>query len=362
MIKKLTLLSLAALTLASCGTSSSASKTSASTLKLSSPKVTSSAKELVRVTDDVVAEFQPSLSPDGKQLLYVIRDDANEGYNKWSIRLKKNVMMPGFTPLIGKKTDRPSWIDNNNIIFTYYASKPTIATSALDRLGLTYIGQNAYGDFDADAMVSPNGERIVLTTDLQGTRSICLVNRDGNNFTVLSEGNDPKWHPSGEKLLYTKLSGDYVQLFELDLNSYQSTQITTGESHCTFGAYSPDGRRIAFISSKDDYGHLYFMKANGTGLTQLTSGQSNEAQPFWGTDGFIYFASTAGARTPEASKEKKKMTFAEKLASKMNKNKKQDEEVKDHSLAAFSYPYTDIWRVKPIIIESNHGGMVTDKK
>jgi len=302
MIKKLTLslLTLAMLTFVGStdvmAQKRKKKKKKTTTIKLSSPQVTASAKELVRVTDDVVAEFQPSLSPDGKQLLYVIRDDANSGHEKWSIRLKKNVMMPGFTPLIGKKTDRPSWIDNNSIIFTYYASKPTIATSSLDRLGLTYIGQNAYGDFDADAMVSPNGDKIVLTTRLQDSRNICLVNRDGSSFTVLSDGNDPKWHPDGEKILYSKYSGDYVQLFELDLNSYQSTQITTGESHCTNGAYSPDGEHITFISSKDDFGHLYFMKANGTSLTQLTSGSSNEAQPFWGIDGYIYFASTAGAR------------------------------------------------------------------
>ena len=87
-------------------------------VKLSGPQVTASAKELVRITDDIVAEFQPSLSPNGKKLLYVIRDDANDNYNKWSIRLKNDVLLPGFTPLLGNKTDRPSWIDNENFICT----------------------------------------------------------------------------------------------------------------------------------------------------------------------------------------------------------------------------------------------------
>lgn len=310
-------------------------------VKLTSPQVTASAKELVRITDDVVAEFQPSLSPNGKKLLYVIRDDANDNYNKWSIRLKNDVMLPGFTPLIGNKTDRPSWIDNENFIFTYYASKPTIAVTSINKLGLTYIGQNAYGDFDADASVSPDGKKIVLTTTLQDSRNICLVNRDGSSFTVLSEGINPKWSPKGDKLLYTKLSGDFYQLFELDLKSFQSTQITTGEQHSTNGAYSPDGKHIVFIGTKDKFSHLFVMKINGTSLTQITSGSSNETQPFWGVDGNIYFSSTAGARQPEKLNNLK---FSNLYVRTTNNSIAQEQ-------SAFSYPFTDIWRVQPLIVD-----------
>lgn len=313
---------------------------------LSGPQVTASAKELVRITNDVVAEFQPNLSPDGKKLLYVIRDDANSGNAKWSIRLKNDVMLPGFTPLIGKKTGAPTWINNDgDFMFTYYASSPIIATSNIKRLGITYVGQNAYGDYDNSAMASPNGEKIVLTTSLQGERSICLVNRDGSSFTVLSEGINPKWHPNGTTLLYSKLSGDYFQLFELDLNTYQSTQITTGESHYSSGAYSPDGNHITFIANKDDnHGHLFLMKRNGRSITQLTSGDSNETQPYWGNDGLIYFASTAGAKQAAKEKSRKRKDILNSILG-GKKTKGLEEE-----LGSYSYPYTDIWRVKPLIV------------
>lgn len=321
------------------------------TTNLSGPQVTASAKELVRITDDVVAEFQPSLSSDGKQLLYVIRDDAQGENDKWSIRLKKDVMLPGFTPLIGKKTGAPSWInDDGDFIFTYYASNPVIATSNINRLGITYVGQNAYGDFDNNAEVSPDGKEVVLTTSLQGSRSICIVNRDGSSFTVLSEGIEPEWHPNGNIILYSKLSGDFYQLFELNLDTYQSTQITTGESNSYNGTYSPDGNRIAFISSKDDkFGHLFVMKRNGQSVTQLTSGESNEVQPFWGTDGFIYFASTAGAKkagakkTGEKKAEKKKWNLLESLLSDKNNSLNRE-------LISTSFLYSDIWRVRPLIV------------
>lgn len=325
-----------ALIISSCGS------TKQQTVKLTAPQVTASAKELVRVTDDVVAEFQPCLSPDGKKLLYVIRDDANNDYNKWSIRLKNDVMLPGFTPLIGNKTDRPSWIDNDSFIFTYYASKPTIAVTSINKLGLTYIGQNAYGDYDADASTSPDGKKIVLTTTLQDTRNICLVNRDGSSFTVLSEGINPKWSPKGDKLLYTKLSGDFYQLFELDLKSFQSTQITTGEQNSTNGAYSPDGKHIVYVGTKDKFSHLFVMKTNGTSLTQISSGESNETQPFWGVDGNIYFSSTAGARQPDKTN---------KFMNNLMYNMKSNTNSVKQELYSYSFPYTDIWKVKPLLVD-----------
>ncbi|PHR74570.1 MAG: hypothetical protein COA67_00400 [Lutibacter sp.] len=343
-MKKIITIIVVTLLLTSCG--SSKNKRSTDT-KLSGPQVTSSARELVRITNDVVAEFQPCLSPDGKKLLYVIRDDANSGNGKWSIRLKNDVMLPGFTPLIGKKTGAPTWInDDGDFMFTYYSTNPIIATSNIKRLGITYVGQNAYGDYDNSAMASPNGEKIVLTTSLQGERSICLVNRDGSSFTVLSEGINPKWHPNGTTLLYSKLSGDYFQLFELDLNTYQSTQITTGESHYSNGAYSPDGKHITFIANKDDkFGHLFLMKRNGRSVTQLTSGESNETQPFWGTDGYIYFASTAGAKRAEKEKSRKRKDILNLILSGKTTKGLQEE------LGSYSYPYSDIWRVKPLIVQ-----------
>lgn len=320
--------------------------------KLSGPQVTSSAKELVRITDDVVAEFQPSLSEDGKRLLYVIRDDAQASNDKWSIRLKNDVQLPGFTPLIGKKTGAPSWINNDgDFIFTYYASSPIIATSNVNRLGITYVGQNAYGEYDNNAQVSPNGEKVVLTTSLQGGRSICIVNRDGSSFTVLSEGIEPEWHPNGTRLLYSKLSGDFYQLFELDLETYQSTQITTGESNSYNATYAPNGDRIAFISSKDDdYGHLFVMKRNGQSVTQLTGGDSNEVQPFWGTDGFIYFSSTAGAKRPE-KKSGRSNNVNYGLSGKLATLLTDKSSAISRELASTSFRYTDIWRVKPLIID-----------
>ena len=291
-------------------------------VKLSAPQVTANAKELVRITNDIVGEYQPNLSPNGKKLLYAIRDDSKSGSKKFSIRLKNDLKTPGFTPLIGDGTDGASWMNNSeDFIFTYWASKPVIVTSNVNKLGIKYIGQNAYGDYDNSPKLSPKGDKILMTTKLQENNSICLVNADGSDFTVLSSGDNPTWHPSAKTILYSKKSGEYQQLFELNLDSFQSTQITIGDYDSFYGSYSPDGKRIAFISSKDNkFNHLFIMNTKTRGVSQLTGGNSSELQPFWGADGYIYFSSNAGAKTPD------------------------DVVIKPDNLT-----YADIWRVRPLI-------------
>ena len=83
------------------------------------------------------------------------------------------------------------------------------------------------------------------------------------------------------------------------------------------------------------------MKINGTSLTQITSGSSNETQPFWGVDGNIYFSSTAGARQPEKLNNLK---FSNLYVRTTNNSIAQEQ-------SAFSYPFTDIWRVQPLIVD-----------
>lgn len=316
-MKHIYITTVVAIFLSSCGMM----KQKEEVVKLSAPQVTASAKELVRITNDIVGEYQPRLSPNGEKLLYAIRDDSKVGSKKFSIRLKNNLKTPGFTPLIGDGTDGASWMNSNeDFIFTYWASKPVIVTSNINKLGIKYIGQNAYGDYDNSPKLSPNGERILMTTKLQDNNSICLVNRDGSDFTVLSNGNNPNWHPSGNKIIYSKKSGDYMQLFELDLDSFQSTQITIGEYDSFDATYSTDGERITFISSKDNgYKHLFVMNTVTRGVAQLTSGNSSEVQPFWGSDGYIYFSSNAGAKTPE-----------------------------DAVINPADLTFADIWRVRPL--------------
>ncbi|HET6373217.1 MAG TPA: hypothetical protein VFG76_07915 [Candidatus Polarisedimenticolia bacterium] len=113
--------------------------------------------------------------------------------------------------------------------------------------------------YDAEATVSPRGDRIVFTSDRDGDLEIYSMRVDGSDVKRL-----------------------------------------TFEKGYDGGAFfSPDGTRIIYRGSRtDDYRALqiYIMNADGSGKRQLTSGRGTSFAPSWHPDGKrIVYASNSGA-------------------------------------------------------------------
>lgn len=83
------------------------------------------------------------------------------------------------------------------------------------------------------------------------------------------------------------------------MNVYGSEQVQltdTKKGSALNPRWSPDGTRLIFQSSKKDKKDfdLYVIDVDGNNLTQLTIKKSYDGQPYWTTDGYIYFVSDRG--------------------------------------------------------------------
>lgn len=144
--------------------------------------------------------------------------------------------------------------------------------------------------------ISPDGKKILFTSTIGSTSQICMMDTNGNNFTVLTEGTLPSYHPKGTSFLYQKPVGKFNQIFTYNLKTGQSTQLTSGDSGNSQAAYSPNGNTIVFTSGRDNTSsHIFTMAADGSTLTQITTGNSVNFAPTFGTNDMIYFCSNAGA-------------------------------------------------------------------
>src|SRR3954468_11648736 len=102
--------------LLSCG---STLKTPKSSGESAPPGTTGNAQSLVRITSDPVPEFFPRISPDGKRMVFHIRDDNKKASERWSIMLM-NLGQPGRIPLVGSYTSSPNFYpDSKTIIYSY---------------------------------------------------------------------------------------------------------------------------------------------------------------------------------------------------------------------------------------------------
>jgi TolB protein len=298
-IKQLIIAAGTSVLLASCGTTS---RVAAPSDQNSAPGTTGNAQSLVRITSDPVPEFYPRISPDGKRMVFHIRDDNKKSApnEKWSIMMM-NIGQPGRIPLVGSYTGSPSFFpDSKTILYTYMKpTRPVIAKSLVDGAsGINYIAPNAMGDYDNQASVSPDGKKILFEALFGGTWQVATMDMNGMNATILSEGSDPRWHPKGDRIVYGKMVGKYAQIFEYNLSTGQSTQLTSGEYSNSDPTYSHDGTYIAYSSWSDNQNeHLFIMKSDGSAVTQLTQGNSRNGMPCFAPNNDIYFCSNSGTKT-----------------------------------------------------------------
>ncbi|MFD2512935.1 TolB family protein [Pontibacter locisalis] len=262
------------------------------------PGVTGNARELVRLTNDPIVEYYPRISPDGKKMLFYTVDNNKVGNERFSL-VYTVLGQPGRTPLIGSHTYSGSWMkDSKSILYTYMRpSKPVICKGNIDgSSGISYISPSAMGEWDSWPTLSPDGKRIIFSSKVGNSYQICMMDLNGNNFTVLTEGTYPNFHPSGNSFLYEKAVGKFSQIFSYDMKTGQSTQLTSGEFTSKDASFSPDGKLITFTSTRDSQSsHIFVMEANGSNLIQITQGNSINYFPSFGSNKNIYFCSNAGA-------------------------------------------------------------------
>jgi Tol biopolymer transport system component len=268
------------------------------------PGTTGNAKELMRISNDPIAEYYPRVSPDGKKVMFYTRDDNKTGSERFGL-VYINIGQPGRTPIVGANTADGSWMaDSKSFLYTYYRpAKPVICKGSIDgNNGISYITPSAMGEVDSYANLSPDGKKILFQSRIGSGNQLCLMDLNGNNFTVLTDGYYACWSPSGASFLYTKEVGKWQQIFTYDMKTGQSTQITSGEFHNFNATYSKDGKQIAFSSTRDNQSaHIFIMKADGSSLTQVTQGNTTNWYPAFGADNVIYFCSNAGAPKNKSS-------------------------------------------------------------
>ncbi len=167
--------------------------------------------------------------------------------------------------------------------------------------------------YDAEATVSPKGDKIVFTSARSGDIELYTMNIDGSNVKQITHdlgydggaffSNDGKKivfrasRPKTEediKIYKDLLAQDLVmptqmEIFTCNADGSDLKQITHlgGANWSPF--FAPDGKHIIFSSnhaSKGSYPfNLYWVKLDGTGLEQITGDDTFDAFPVFSPDG-----------------------------------------------------------------------------
>ncbi len=170
-----------------------------------------------------------------------------------------------------------------------------------------------YGTYTAEGVLSPDGKRIVFTSLKGGDLDIYTMNVDGSDVkqltTAVGYDGGPWWSPDGKKIAYRAwhptnpdsiksyrdLLGQHMirpnrmELFVMNADGSQQTQITN-LGGANFGpSWTPDGKRIIFssnhISPKSRNFDLFLVNADGTGLERITTNTEFDGFPMFSPNG-----------------------------------------------------------------------------
>lgn len=174
--------------------------------------------------------------------------------------------------------------------------------------------------YDAEATVSPTGDKIVFTSLRDGDPEIYTMNLDGSNQTRLTfeKGYDggPFFSWDGKQIVFRASRpkteqelADYndlvvnglvrpttLEIYVMDADGKNMRQITRLGKASFAPFFHPDGKRIIFCSNVQSKNprnfDLYLVNADGTGLERVTENETFDGFPMFTHDGkHLVFAS-----------------------------------------------------------------------
>ena len=235
-----------------------------------------------QLTDDPSTNFYPSLSSNGKQVIFSSRRtgnfeifimDINGGNLKQLTDHIGNLYAPELSP------------NGNRIVFTAETGgKQSIWVMKSD-------GSNPHPLLDStqdgvDPTWSPDGNQIAFASDRNGPTQLFIMNSDGSKQHPVFRG-EPKvggrssWSPDGNWLtFYSGITGNH-NIFIVGTDGRNLQQLTDGGDNLG-PSFSPFGQWIAFTSFRDGNNEIYVMHPDGSQPTRITINVKSDWQPRWG--------------------------------------------------------------------------------
>lgn len=181
--------------------------------------------------------------------------------------------------------------------------------------------------YDAEATVSPKGDKIVFTSTRDGDPEIYLMDLDGSNQTRLTfqKGYDGGafFSQDGSKIVFRASRpkteaelADYdelvkfgyvrptaLEIYVMDADGKNMKQITDFGKASFAPFFHPDGNRIIFSSNANSEDgrnfDLYMINTDGSGFEQITFNETFDGFPIFTSDGkYLVFCSNRANKTP----------------------------------------------------------------
>jgi eukaryotic-like serine/threonine-protein kinase len=202
----------------------------------------------------------------------------------------------------GEETNPSLSLDGKSVI---YASR---AAGAWDVYLLHIGGTNPVnltkdsGADNTEAAFSPDGERIAFRSERDGG-GIFVMGATGESVRRLTDfGYLPAWSPDGKQIACSTVSPHRPDVRDVMSSQIYAIDVASGSRRLVSGAldavqpnWSPDGRRIAFWGVRDGARDIFTVSSDGGDPVPVTNDEAVDWDPVWTPEGrYLYFSSNRG--------------------------------------------------------------------
>jgi len=244
------------------------------------------------------ANYDPSLSPDGRAMVY-ISDVA--GREQLFVRSLDGRAVSQLTADSADHED-PAWSPDGRTIAFVHIRQGQARIALMPAAGGPMDLLTPAGERVIHPSWSPDGKRVAycVDDDLEPPRknpaSIKVIDLASRRVRVLITGGVntyPVWSPDGRSLAFRRMVDDTnSEVFVADSSGTRVRNLTHSPAFDGWPAWSPDGRRIAFASNRvgtGDY-QIYVMRPDGSDVRLVARTTGRATAPKWAVDGrTVYF-------------------------------------------------------------------------
>ncbi len=143
--------------------------------------------------------------------------------------------------------------------------------------------------------LSPDGQWIVFEShklDAEDNGTIVKYKIDGTmpyqNLTNSDEDcRQPNWSPTGDKILYQKLSAGQWDIWIMNNDGANRQRVTSGSGDKTDVSFSPDGQWIVYSSNQFglEFSNLFIIPVSRGNAVRITRYEGYDGAPSWSPDG-----------------------------------------------------------------------------
>jgi TolB protein len=240
------------------------------------------------------ANYDPTLSPDGKQMIFI---KLLDGHEQLFIADADGRNEKQITRDSSDKED-PAWSpDGRQLAYIVTGAKNAMHVMAIDGSG--------------DRVISPPGQSPIHPEWMPDSRSILYCTDDdlhppqknaaeiyrvdvatGRVATVISGGVNtyPVPSPDGTRIAFRKMLDTNSEVFVANIDGSGIRNLTNNPTFEGWPAWSPDGRRIAFAGNRYGVYQVFVMNADGSEVKLVANTEGRATAPKWSRDGqTIYF-------------------------------------------------------------------------